>query len=53
VLFGSIFGLSASEARVAALLGRARGGGRARDRRRPLLFSSVDVEVAEAKGLKT
>jgi zinc/manganese transport system permease protein len=51
VLFASIFGLSAGEARLAAalgalaiviLLGLAR----------PLLFSSVDAEVAEAKGLR-
>jgi zinc/manganese transport system permease protein len=51
VLFGSIFGLSVSEARLAGTLGIlavllvlliAR----------PLLFASVDFEVAEAKGVR-
>jgi zinc/manganese transport system permease protein len=50
VLFGSIFGLSASEARVAALLGALAVVG-VLAIARPLLFSSVDAEVAEAKGL--
>lgn len=51
VLFGSIFGLSASEARLAALLG-ALAAAITIAIARPLLFSSVDVEVAEAKGLR-
>ncbi|HEY7630654.1 MAG TPA: metal ABC transporter permease [Thermoleophilaceae bacterium] len=51
VLFGSIFGLSASEARLAALLGAA-AVALTLVIARPLLFSSVDVDVAEAKGLK-
>jgi zinc/manganese transport system permease protein len=51
VLFGSIFGLSASEARLAALLG-ALAIVIVLAIARPLLFSSVDVEVAEAKGVR-
>ena len=51
VLFGSIFGLSASEARLAALLG-ALAIVLVLAIARPLLFSSVDVEVAEAKGVR-
>jgi zinc/manganese transport system permease protein len=50
VLFGSIFGLSASEARLAALLGAVAVVG-VLAIARPLLFSSVDADVAEAKGL--
>jgi len=50
VLFGSIFGLSASEARLAALLGALAVAG-VLAIARPLLFASVDAEVAEAKGL--
>jgi zinc/manganese transport system permease protein len=50
VLFGSIFGLSASQARLAALLGALAVVG-VLAIARPLLFSSVDAEVAEAKGL--
>jgi zinc/manganese transport system permease protein len=51
VLFGSIFGLSASEARLAALLGAA-AAALILTIARPLLFSSVDVEVAEARGIR-
>jgi zinc/manganese transport system permease protein len=51
VLFGSIFGLSASEARLAALLGAMAAVGLLA-MARPLLFSSVDVEVAEARGVR-
>ena len=51
VLFGSIFGLSASEARLAAVLG-ALAVVIVLAIARPLLFSSVDVEVAEAKGVR-
>jgi zinc/manganese transport system permease protein len=51
VLFGSIFGLSASEARLAALLG-ALAIVLVLAIARPLLFTSVDVEVAEAKGVR-
>jgi zinc/manganese transport system permease protein len=50
VLFGSIFGLSVSEARVAAALG-ALAVVVVLAIARPLLFSSVDAEVAEAKGV--
>jgi len=51
VLFGSIFGLSVSEARLAAALG-ALGVVVVLAVARPLLFTSVDVEVAEAKGVR-
>jgi zinc/manganese transport system permease protein len=51
VLFGSIFGLSAGEARLAAALG-ALAIVILLALARPLLFSSVDAEVAEARGLK-
>jgi len=51
VLFGSIFGLSGSEARLAALLG-ALAIVLLLAIARPLLFSSVDVEVAEARGVR-
>jgi zinc/manganese transport system permease protein len=51
VLFGSIFGLSAGEARLAAALG-ALAVVILLALARPLLFSSVDAEVAEARGLK-
>jgi zinc/manganese transport system permease protein len=51
VLFGSIFGLSASEARLAAVLG-ALAVVIVLAIARPLLFSSVDVEVAAAKGVR-
>jgi zinc/manganese transport system permease protein len=50
VLFGSIFGLSASEARLAAGLG-ALAVVVMIAVARPLLFTSVDIDVAEAKGL--
>ena len=50
VLFGSIFGLSAGQARFAALL--AAGLAMAlRAMARPLLFSSVDDAVASARGV--
>jgi zinc/manganese transport system permease protein len=51
VLFGSIFGLSTSEARLAALLG-ALAIVLVLAIARPLLFSSVDAEVAEARGVR-
>jgi zinc/manganese transport system permease protein len=51
VLFGSIFGLSVSEARLAAALG-ALAVVVVLAIARPLLFTSVDVEVAEAKGVR-
>lgn len=51
VLFGSIFGLSASEARLAAALG-ALAAVVVLAIARPLLFSSVDLEVAEARGVR-
>jgi zinc/manganese transport system permease protein len=51
VLFGSIFGLSAGEARLAAALG-ALALVVLLAVARPLLFSSVDVEVAAAKGVR-
>ncbi|HEY2603854.1 MAG TPA: metal ABC transporter permease [Thermoleophilaceae bacterium] len=51
VLFGSIFGLSGSQARLAAALG-ALAAIVVLAIARPLLFSSVDVEVAEARGLR-
>jgi zinc/manganese transport system permease protein len=51
VLFGSIFGLSVSEARLAAALG-AIAVVLVCAIARPLLFTSVDVEVAEAKGVR-
>jgi zinc/manganese transport system permease protein len=50
VLFGSIFGLSASQARLGALLG-ALAVVIVIAIARPLLFASVDVEVAQAKGI--
>jgi zinc/manganese transport system permease protein len=51
VLFGSILGLSASQARLAAALG-ALAVVVVIAIARPLLFTSVDVDVAEAKGLR-
>jgi zinc/manganese transport system permease protein len=51
VLFGSIFGLSAGQARLAALLG-ALAVVLVFAIARPLLFSSVDVQVAEARGVR-
>jgi zinc/manganese transport system permease protein len=51
VLFGSIFGLSAGQARLAALLG-ALAVVLVLAIARPLLFSSVDVQVAEARGVR-
>ncbi len=51
VLFGSILGLSAGEARLAALLG-ALAALALLAMARPLLFSSVDAEVAEARGVR-
>jgi zinc/manganese transport system permease protein len=51
VLFGSIFGLSASEARLAALLGVLAAAAMVAIAR-PLLFASVDGEVARAQGVR-
>ena len=51
VLFGSIFGLSASEARLAALLGVLAAAALLAIAR-PLLFASVDGEVARAQGVR-
>jgi zinc/manganese transport system permease protein len=51
VLFGSILGLSAGQARLAALLG-AFAVVLVFAIARPLLFSSVDVQVAEARGVR-
>jgi zinc/manganese transport system permease protein len=51
VLFGSIFGLSASEARLAALLGVLAAAAMLAIAR-PLLFASVDGEVARAQGVR-
>jgi zinc/manganese transport system permease protein len=51
VLFGSIFGLSAGQARLAALFG-ALAVVLVLAIARPLLFSSVDVQVAEARGVR-
>ena len=51
VLFGSIFGLSAGQARLAAALG-AVAVVLVLAIARPLLFSSVDVQVAEARGVR-
>jgi zinc/manganese transport system permease protein len=51
VLFGSIFGLSAAQARLAAVLG-AVAIVLVLAIARPLLFSSVDTEVAEARGVR-
>jgi zinc/manganese transport system permease protein len=50
VLFGSIFGLSAGDARVAAVIGIAAVAGLLAVAR-PLLFSSVDPGVAEGGGV--
>jgi zinc/manganese transport system permease protein len=50
VLFGSIFGLSAGQARVAALMAAAICAAVAL-LARPLLFASVDEEVAAARGV--
>jgi zinc/manganese transport system permease protein len=50
VLFGSIFGLSAGDARVAALIGAVAAVGLLVIAR-PLLFSSVDPGVAEGGGV--
>jgi zinc/manganese transport system permease protein len=50
VLFGSIFGLSVSQARLGALLG-ALAVVLVIAIARPLLFSSVDPDVAQARGL--
>jgi zinc/manganese transport system permease protein len=49
-LFGSIFGLSAGEARLAAVIGLAAVGGLLAIAR-PLLFASVDPAVAAARGV--
>jgi zinc/manganese transport system permease protein len=49
-LFGSIFGLSAGEARLAAVIGLAVAGGLLAIAR-PLLFVSVDPAVAAARGV--
>jgi zinc/manganese transport system permease protein len=51
VLFGSIFGLSVPEARLAALLGAAAALALLLIAR-PLLFASVDPEVARAQGVR-
>jgi zinc/manganese transport system permease protein len=51
VLFGSIFGLSVSEARLAAALGALAVVALALIAR-PLLFASVDAEVARAQGVR-
>ena len=51
VLFGSILGLSPGAARLAALLG-ALAALALLAMARPLLFSSVDAEVAEARGVR-
>lgn len=51
VLFGSIFGLSASEAWLAALLGSA-AVALLLAIARPLLFASVDPDVARAQGVR-
>jgi zinc/manganese transport system permease protein len=50
VLFGSIFGLGIGEARVAAVIGLAACGAILLIAR-PLLFSSVDPDVAAARGV--
>jgi zinc/manganese transport system permease protein len=51
VLFGSIFGLSVSDARLAALLG-ALAAAALLLIARPLLFASLDLEVARAQGVR-
>jgi zinc/manganese transport system permease protein len=51
VLFGSIFGLSAGEARLAAVLGVLAAAALVAIAR-PLLFSSVDLDVAQARGVR-
>jgi zinc/manganese transport system permease protein len=51
VLFGSIFGLSISEARLAAFLG-ALAVAAVLAIARPLLFASLDGEVARAQGVR-
>jgi len=51
VLFGSIFGLSAGDARVAAAVG-AGAALAVLLLARPLLFSSVDPDVARAQGVR-
>jgi zinc/manganese transport system permease protein len=50
VLFGSILGVGAGQALVLALVGAATGGATLA-LARPLLFASVDLEVAQARGL--
>jgi zinc/manganese transport system permease protein len=50
VLFGTIFGLSAGDARLAAVIGAAAAIGLLAIAR-PLLFSSVDPSVAEGGGV--
>jgi zinc/manganese transport system permease protein len=49
-LFGSIFGLSAADARLAALIGAAIASAMLAIAR-PLLFASLDPEVASARGV--
>jgi zinc/manganese transport system permease protein len=51
VLFGSIFGLSSSDARLAAAVGAGAALGVV-VLARPLLFSSVDPDVARAQGVR-
>jgi zinc/manganese transport system permease protein len=51
-LFGSIFGLGAGEARLAAAVGLAAVGGTLAIAR-PLLFASIAPEVAGARGVPT
>jgi zinc/manganese transport system permease protein len=51
-LFGSIFGLGAGEARLAAVVGLAAVGGTLAIAR-PLLFASIAPEVAGARGVPT
>ena len=50
VLFGSIFGLSTSEVRIAVVLAIAAGAGLLAIAR-PLLLASLDPEVAAARGI--
>jgi zinc/manganese transport system permease protein len=50
VLFGSIFGLSGAQARLAALIAVGLAGG-VLAIARPLLFASIDEDVASARGV--
>jgi zinc/manganese transport system permease protein len=49
-LFGSIFGLSGAQARLAALIAVGLAGGMLAIAR-PLLFASIDEDVASARGV--